>query len=728
MRLATCLLLLLTLLAPVASAQGWEWQNPTPHGHGINDIAMFDEAMAIAACNDGVVMRSGDGGRSWSSVFIDTRHLERIAVLENGVAFLSAEDARIYRSTDYGGNWTLQYDGGQSTGGSDIAVVNDSTILVKFTTTLMVITRDRGNSWTLVPTPFQLNNWFRGISVQSPTRWFALGERTMYRSSDEGASWSVDTSYSANGLIRLVWIDSSYGYQLRNGQVMQTRNGGASWKEMNIYGFDANVGICAGPRLGSTVYCLSDGDFVINKSSDDGAHWDISLTGGAFREAYPYALSFASATVGIVAGDGGRILRTGDGGSTWTIVHGAGFLGSIADLHFTTPLNGFALTTSPTVLSTSNGGRRWDETMPSTEFSLYRASMYSATGGYAYARDVRYNTALFSTSDAGRSWKQMGSIPITFDYMYSRMAEGICAVSKDTILIGVSYGSMLRSTNAGVTWDSLFVSTNMRYQYQSGFRVFAMPPQTLIYCGANGIGVSEDFGNTWVYRPLIQSVSFEDVQFFSKLSGVALCSTGAGTTIAKTQDGGTTWQFGNGEGNFLMQFFDEQRGVALASRGDGRNVVRHTSDGGANWTEFPMNERVAWSGWFWRTPDEGWAYGQSGLIRHSNNGGFTGIDRPAPPLGFLLDAIHPSPFVLSRDPMAHIRYTIAGDGEYTVRLELFDSIGRLVTTLADERMHGGAHRAVLNAVALAAQTPSGVFSVRLTVDGRAVARTLLILK
>ncbi|MBL0176326.1 MAG: hypothetical protein IPP94_13855 [Ignavibacteria bacterium] len=720
-------LLVFVLVSASLRGQGWEWQNPTPQGHAVNDIVMIDEGWVIAACENGTVMRSGDGGRTWRSASIGHENLERLTLLGHGTILMTAENSRMYRSTNLGMNWTLVYDDAQSTSYSDIATVDDTTAIVKFNNASIVMTRDGGLTWTPIAVPVQIGFWMRAIAVQSPARWYIIGDRLVYRTMDAGESWEADSSYTARGLIRLVWIDSLYGYQLREGQVLQTRDGGVTWQEMNLYGFDSNVSIVAGPRLGSSVYCLSDGNIVVNKSSDGGRTWDISLTGAAFKEAYPYAISFASESVGLVAGDGGRILRTSDGGASWTIVHGAGYLGYISDVHFSNPRDGFALTYSTTLLTTSNGGNRWDETVPSGVFSLRKASMYSPDGGYAYALDSRYNTALFSTTDAGRTWRHAGAVPITFDYVHNRMAEGICAVSRDTLFIGVSYGNLLRSTDAGLSWDSLFVAQEFTNQYMAGSWVFAFPPHTVQYAGSNGVARSDDLGNTWKYRPLRYPHGFQELQFFSPASGVALLSTGNGNTIGKSTDGGQTWTTGSTGGNEVqMHFFDEQRGVTLASRLDETNVVRKTTDGGASWTDMPMKERVYWNGWFWLNPNEAWAYGAAGTIRHTGNGGFTSAPVSTGPASFTIDALFPNPFSPARHRAATVRFTLDGAVPKHAELAVFDAIGRRVATLVDGMMDGGQHAAVLDPGRFRTSLAPGVYSLRLRWNGQLQSRTFIV--
>ncbi|MBL0174835.1 MAG: hypothetical protein IPP94_06160 [Ignavibacteria bacterium] len=276
-------MILFAMLASArASGQGWEWQNPTPQGHAVNDIVMIDEGWVIAACENGTVMRSGDGGRTGAARASDTRTSSASPSSDTDDTHDRGK-FRMYRSTNLGMNWTLVYDDAQSTSYSDIATVDDTTAIVKFNNASIVMTRDGGLTGPLIcAVPVQIGFWMRAIAVQSPARWYIIGDRLVYRTMDAGESWEADSSYTARGLIRLV-DRLLYGYQLREGQVLQTRDGGMTRREMNLYGFDSNVSIVAGPRLGSSVYCLSDGNIVVNKSSDGGRTWISVLPGRRSR-------------------------------------------------------------------------------------------------------------------------------------------------------------------------------------------------------------------------------------------------------------------------------------------------------------------------------------------------------------------------------------------------------------------------------------------------------------
>src|SRR5689334_20919175 len=62
-------LLLITLSCPlslVAQNINWTWQNPLPTGTHMNDVAMLDANTAWAAGSGGYLLKTIDGGVTWS--------------------------------------------------------------------------------------------------------------------------------------------------------------------------------------------------------------------------------------------------------------------------------------------------------------------------------------------------------------------------------------------------------------------------------------------------------------------------------------------------------------------------------------------------------------------------------------------------------------------------------------------------------------------------------------
>lgn len=705
-------------------AQGWEWQNPLPHGNMINDILMMDWNAVVAVCDNGFLLRSWDGGKTWLTTSVGMKNHSKILSLYPGELLVASNQEAIYRTTDFGETWTTVYDRTtQSLTFADVIKLGDDHVLATLGGNRILESTDRGITWTQVFLQLQGSETIRSVAARSASDWFVITNRNVYHSTDAGVLWTIEPTYVARGLQKLVFFDTSYGYQLREGQVLQTKDGGASWMEMNVFGFDINVDIAV---QGNTIYTLSAGKFIVNKSTDDGVTWNISLPGTAFSEAYPSAISFISPDRGVIAGEGGRVLRTDDGGITWSITHGLGYLGPIADMYFISSQVGFALSYSETLLLTTNGGRRWDESIPAPGYSLREMHFFNDREGFAVGLDARYISRVFYTSDRGRTWVPRGVLPIVQDIFRNVQPQGILAISSDTVFVPVSYGDVYRSVNGGETWDSLLVSIELTSQWYSGLKMIHFPPSHIIHVSADGISSSTDMGNSWTYYRSAQGRFLTQPHFFSKTEGAALLSG----SPSFTTDGGKSWSIGSPGGLQLLWFFDRQRGMAFYTRYKGEEIgnVMHTWDGGATWTEYTTRERPTFTDWVMISPDEGWAFGQGGMIRHTKNGGVTSVRNERTIAdGFHLGVPYPNPFSAAQHGVLSIPFMIGGTHAQRVKLDLYTTLGTHVTTLLNRALEPGSHVVTADASRLYG-LPAGTYFLRAESGGTITTTQLIIVR
>jgi photosystem II stability/assembly factor-like uncharacterized protein len=118
--------------------------------------------------------------------------------------------------------------------------------------------------------------------------------------------------------------------------------------------------------------------------------------------------------------------------------------------------------------------------------------------------------------------------------------------------------------------------------------------------GANGtILRTTDGGVTWQRRPVAgaESLDFRDVDAISEVVAYALSiGPGGASRIYKTTDGGDRWelQFANTDPKvFLdaMAFWDPERGIAFSDSVDGQFLILTTVNGGRAWERIP-SERL----------------------------------------------------------------------------------------------------------------------------------------
>ncbi len=92
------------------------------------------------------------------------------------------------------------------------------------------------------------------------------------------------------------------------------------------------------------------------------------------------------------------------------------------------------------------------------------------------------------------------------------------------------------------------------------------------------------------------------------------------------------------------------------------------------------------------------------------------------PESFRLEANYPNPF----NPATTIEYSITRPAHVT--LEIFDIVGKRVTTLVDVRLQPGSYDVRWNAHDTGHGIASGIYYYRLTVDGRSITKQMVLLK
>jgi photosystem II stability/assembly factor-like uncharacterized protein len=139
--------------------------------------------------------------------------------------------------------------------------------------------------------------------------------------------------------------------------------------------------------------------------------------------------------------------------------------------------------------------------------------------------------------------------------------RGLSVVSEKVVWTSGSLGTVLRTANAGASWQSVG------------------PPGT-------------------------STLQFRDIEAFDRRNAVIL-SIGSGTDsrVYVTSDGGATWQLGfqNTHPNAFydcMTFFDRRHGLALSDPVGGRFRVIETKDGGRSWSVVDAEMPPALSGEF----------------------------------------------------------------------------------------------------------------------------------
>lgn len=245
-----------------------------------------------------------------------------------------------------------------------------------------------------------------------------------------------------------------------------------------------------------------------------------------YRNPYPqnnfYKIKFFNQNTGLIAGEGGYILKTTNGGASFQFLS-TNTSAIIYDMHFLSQQIFFAIGENSTIIYTSNGGNSW--------LNLFQVS----------------------NSPALKSIKFLD--PLT------GFAVG-------------NNGRMLRTTNGGFNWSILTQITQLNLN-----TIFFQDAITGWIAADSGKAFkTTNAGNSWIMQT-VGSVNLYGIAFINSLTGYITTRFSGGF---KTTDGGNTWnnaQVGySGEEN-KIKFADANTGYVYGKNGP----ISRTTNGGLNW-------------------------------------------------------------------------------------------------------------------------------------------------
>jgi photosystem II stability/assembly factor-like uncharacterized protein len=311
----------------------------------------------------------------------------------------SSEGGRILVTDDGGSTWTTQYTGavfpqvlafGDEAHGLAAGCVKPEALEVACQSKLLE-TSDGGAQWREMTT-FPGGSIVAIAFVSSRDAWAlvnpcacATGVARVYATNDGGESWSELVLPESSGPLAVQRVDAEHGWVLTQGDVLTTRDGGASWDVVTdpcraavaaesgaragpLDFIDTSIGWLGctwGPAAGTTRK-------VLYETTDGGLAWDAVSATVLDPKTTPEAegrlpeiggltgLSFLDATHGWMALDGpaGFVSRTSDRGRTWDAV-GSYSGGGIAHVTFVDRSDGWAWG-DRMLWRTTDGGAHWE--------------------------------------------------------------------------------------------------------------------------------------------------------------------------------------------------------------------------------------------------------------------------------------------------------------------------------------------------------------------------------
>ena len=403
---------------------------------------------------------------------------------------------------------------------------------------------------------------------------------------------------------------------------------------------------------------------LFRRSTPPAAGWTAQTSG---LSTYLYSVKAVGPGVAWAAGAGGKVLRTTNGGTTWSQV-GNGNIGT-SDIYNVEAIssNTAFVTTSPAatyIFRTTNGGTSWDTVFTQAGGFINAIKMFDATNGIAEGDPVGGKWTLARTTNGGTSWARIATEPAQVGGEAGTQ-NGISAIGSNYIWFNSGVGGRIyRTTNGGTTWTSGTAPAGVT----ATSNVWFINPQYGIATssGSNAVFRSTDGGATWT------SVTVAGTGFLIACGGAGNNDFwyARGTTVYRSTNRGATF--------------------ASAYVGTGTYV-------GLSFVAYAPNT-------------SGWAVTSTGGIA-GFSGTVTGIGEPqvnAIPETFELSQNFPNPF----NPTTTIRFSVPK--ESFVSLKVYNILGQEVVTIAEEFKSVGTFNAVWNGRNSAGnQVASGMYLYRI---------------
>jgi photosystem II stability/assembly factor-like uncharacterized protein len=395
---------------------------------------------------------------------------------------------------------------------------------------------------------------------------------------------------------------------------------------VETYGWKVSVPANAGntiPNVGYTAVhfvSLSTGWIAgragnILKTENGGVSWSAQITGTT----QPLTdIQFADASRGWAAGYGGVLLTTANGGATWTL-RASGTTQNLRSLHFPNDTVGYAAGDNSTVLKTTNGGATWVP-LPtgSAGYDFYAVVFATAQKGWVAGS----SGLVLATTDGGANW-----VPQIGPSGSSRFRALALA---DSLKVWTVYDPALRYTvDGGASWTGV-TSTNLWTGSDLQAAQF-ISPQKGWAVGAK-VYKTADGGSNWTRHDISMGSTYKANGVFFMNDSIGWIVTESGG-VFKTSDGGSTWA-GLFKGGLSPQtshlnrvlFTDSSTGWIVGGSG----MILKTTNAGETWETKSSGVTEGLTEIDFVGTQLGWIAGEGGVILKTTNGGETWIRKTIP--------------------------------------------------------------------------------------------------
>ncbi len=570
----------------------------------INWILPTSDRTAIAAGSNGLLMRTENAGDTWIYAQTGTSNTIWSVAINQAVSHnpeipsagkwggaVGSKGTFLY-TTDNGETWSPRNIGttadlyGVSVAGSFAVVVGGGGYAHR--------TTDEGGSWTSVAVPNA--SVLYAISQPCGSNLVAVGPNgTVVRTTDFGSTWTPGYSGVTQSLNFVAMRNCSNGLAVGGGGViLKTTNGGAQWSLVRNNPYDALYFLCFIDDL--RAYCVGsrNGAALLLYTLDGGVSW-IEQTGIDFRGRIPISVCFYNGYIGYIGCNDGLIFKAP---VMIMPLPWRNCFTPFIQVCYVTPNLIIAIGNGGLILRSADGGNTWSQANSGTTRDIRRFHFADQSVGYAV-----YENGVLKTIDGGLTWQPLTAFPSISTAMTSLHNYDVVAFDPNNVLVagGISVngiildeqGVLWRSSDGGQSWNSINVGESDGHVKRISFNGVSAGMALLANAGSLGtpgtkVYITSNGGAAWTRSQASPAAESYDIRMIASNTAIAI---GKGGKIFRTTDGGGSWEqrtSGTAEDLLSVAFSDGFNGVA----GGTNNTLLRTTDAGLTWIKEPCSNNI----------------------------------------------------------------------------------------------------------------------------------------
>ena len=612
----------------------------------------------------GMVIKTTDGGNTWTTLTTGvTTNMNDVKFWDANLGYLAGASGLVMKTTDGGTTWVTQTTTGTNARYA-IEFLSQNEVMVASSSSTITKTTDGGATWTVQTMPTSAITLYAIQKVSSNTIWVCGSSQVIFKSTDAGTTFVSALDNGTAALYMMDFADSLRGMFVgSNGLNYRTTNGGVTFDSVGVNVFTAQV-------------CR--------------------------------AVYYKSPTEIFVGADMGNILRSTNGGVAWNLVSTASYLYGMNFLNTTT---GMCVGYRGIVLKTTNASVTWTDSKAINGFEAYDVKMVDANNVFACAASGRF----YASTDGGNTFVERNTPALT------STNKTIWFMNSNEGFIGNEAGNIYKTTNAGITWTSVFSFGASNNNVED---IYFVNDSVGFACGDVGKFVkTTNRGDTWDSTGIDGpgTKTLWEMSFLNVNTGYIGSTNGC---IYKTSNGGANWSLQNDTtGLFGVDVIDidvvsETRGIATGEQGKLFKIV--------NANQWVVDKTILTN---WGLADNLWNVdfvstnvaflsGYNGTVYKVDVLTGTGTGNEQLVSDYSLNQNYPNPF----NPVTTIEFSIPK--QEFVNLKVYNILGKEVKNLVSNNLQTGKYTVNFDASNL----PSGMYFYKITAGNYSSVKKMTLIK